>query len=325
MKWLLFQTLLVSAALLTASGKPAGFFTRIFGATESVRDDTGGSTCVGCALILGVVEQTVELYNTTVDNAMEKLCSYLPGDLQTPCKTLISTYGPAVIELLEKKETPDIVCHAIGLCKTPSGTEMCHIFPLPSSSSLAKHHMSKHIQTLRHRVLEIAKEHELHTLRESLEVGALPNFCKWPIIDEICKLVDKWTGDHLPVDDLDGDKFSDLPTARGSSWRGKDCNDSSSDIYPGRRAVDGDAVLDSNCNGIVGIDDASGTPYEDLWCNGTEQFGTVVLGDSIGAHFHIPREWMNVTEISEAVSNIIMIFNSMWVILHRHNSGLIFH
>ena len=58
----------------------------------------------------------------------------------------------------------------------------------------------------------------------------------------------------------------------------------------------GDLDGDTNCNGIYGVDNITGRPYEDLYCTGTGQMGTVVLGDSAGAHFHIPPEWFNVTE-----------------------------
>ena len=269
--------------------------------TTAVAGATGGGKCAGCTLLVGIVEQLSVKYNTSVEAALEKFCNFLPGKFLVACKTLVAAYGPAVIEFLDKEETADVVCHAIGLCRIPPGTDMCHIFPLPPSSSLSKHHMSKHVQTLRQRALEVAKTHDLHALRESLEVGAFPDLCKWPAVDEICKIIDTWKEGRLPADDIDGDKFSDLQTARGTSWRGKDCNDSSSDAYPGRRPVDGDAVIDSNCNGIVGVDDATGTPYEDLWCNGTKQYGTVVLGDSIGAHLHTPPEWFNVSIMSKEV------------------------
>lgn len=40
--------------------------------------------------------------------------------------------------------------------------------------------------------------------------------------------------DHLPVVDLDSDRFSSIETLRGGDWRGKDCNDDNSEVYPGR-------------------------------------------------------------------------------------------
>ena len=40
---------------------------------------------------------------------------------------------------------------------------------------------------------------------------------------------------HEPLVDLDGDKFSVVETFRGTSWRGKDCNDFEKSIHPGRK------------------------------------------------------------------------------------------
>ena len=41
-----------------------------------------------------------------------------------------------------------------------------------------------------------------------------------------------------------------------------------------------------------GRDPASGESYEDKFCNNTGQMGIALLGDSIGAHFHLPEQWL---------------------------------
>ena len=71
---------------------------------------------------------------------------------------------------------------------------------------------------------------------------------------------------------MDGDGYSDLPSLRGTSWKGKDCNDLDKNIYPGRVVVNGDVVIDTNCNGIYGIDNSTKTSYEEQWCNNTGRF-----------------------------------------------------
>lgn len=43
---------------------------------------------------------------------------------------------------------------------------------------------------------------------------------------------------------------------------------------------------------------ASGRSYEDELCGASQPRGVAVLGDSISAHFHLPREWFNSTELS---------------------------
>lgn len=85
-------------------------------------------------------------------------------------------------------------------------------------------------------------------------------------------------------------------------WRGKDCDDLDASIYPGRKASnDGDRYVDHNCNGIYGYDNSTGVSYEELYCSNTGEMGVILMGDSAGAHFHIPPQWMNVTEMSETV------------------------
>ena len=43
---------------------------------------------------------------------------------------------------------------------------------------------------------------------------------------------------HVPLVDVDGDGFSTVQTFRGSSWRGRDCDDVENTVYPGRNASD---------------------------------------------------------------------------------------
>lgn len=112
---------------------------------------------------------------------------------------------------------------------------------------------------------------------------------------------------HLPMVDHDGDAHAGDPLAgdfltlhlRGRDWRGRDCNDSDAGVYPGRAAGAGagggwDAAADTNCNGVSGVDAASGTPFEELWCSGANApMGIAILGDSAAAHFHIPPQYLN--------------------------------
>ncbi len=67
----------------------------------------------------------------------------------------------------------------------------------------------------------------------------------------------------MPLIDLDGDRFSDALTFRGSSWRGIDCNDLDSDIYPGRKIYIGtERGVDYNCNWISGVNPSTNLTYK---------------------------------------------------------------
>ena len=284
-------TVVVILYLLGASDslpdtKRNGFFGGMFQMISGSELDgvNGGGTCAACSILVGLTEQLTQIYNATVAEALEMLCGFLPGGFRVACDALVEEYAPGIIDRLEAKDTPDLVCYGIELCKKES-EEMCHLFPLPKHY----HKPEVHTAAIKHSILRsrIARGREFN----------LPDFCNLPLVDEICKIIDRFGGDHLPVDDVDGDYFSDLPTFRGSSWRGKDCNDFDPKIHPGLY-TDGDALEDTNCNGIFGIEPSSGQTYESLWCKGTGQMGMVLLGDSVGAHFHIPPQWLISRDLS---------------------------
>ena len=79
-------------------------------------------------------------------------------------------------------------------------------------------------------------------------------------------------------------------------------------MHPGAVPIDGDRVVDSNCNGIHGVNPASGIPYEQELCAGTGVAGVAVLGDSASAHFHVPPAFLNATAIdNHTYANIVSI------------------
>ena len=77
--------------------------------------------------------------------------------------------------------------------------------------------------------------------------------CDW--IPAFCQV-----GDHKPFFDDDGDLFSTYSGLRGHDWRGKDCDDTNSAVFPGR--FDKDISADNNCNGIYGVDPTTNVSYE---------------------------------------------------------------
>lgn len=97
---------------------------------------------------------------------------------------------------------------------------------------------------------------------------------------------------HLPFSDADGDSFSTKRELRGYDWRGKDCDDDSAQIHPGRatRPEGSTDDVDWNCNGVFGANATAS--YEELFCSGPNAPRPLVaLGDSATAHFHLPPQW----------------------------------
>ena len=266
----------------------------IIASVAGVRDANGGTPCAACSVLIGLTEQLTQIYNESIADSLARFCSYLPsGEFQKACSVIVDEYSPGIIRLIEANETPDIVCYGIGLCKRDSDSDtICHLFPLPKEWQ-----RSKVVSAVK--IAQSAKGRAYKELFTN-------DICDDAVFKPICQLIKRFASDHKPLVDVDGDLFSDVDSFRGSSWRGKDCNDLDANIHPGKIS-NGDAVFDSNCNGVFGIDTSTGRTYEDQWCNGTNQMGVVVLGDSVGAHFHIPPEYMTAEDLNSETFNDLLI------------------
>uniref|UniRef100_A0A8D0YFV0 Acyloxyacyl hydrolase n=1 Tax=Sus scrofa TaxID=9823 RepID=A0A8D0YFV0_PIG len=224
-----------------------------------------GHVCIGCVLVVSMIEQLVQVHNSTVQTSMERLCSYLPEKLflKTTCYVVVRMFGPDIIKLLEAKLNADVVCHTLKFCKQDPGQPLCHLYPLPKTYSRSD-----------------------------------SDICSLPFLAKICQKIKLAIENSLPFKDTDSDKYSVFPTLRGYHWRGRDCNDNDKMVYPGRRPDSWDVHQDSNCNGIWGVDPKDGIPYEKKFCEGSQPRGIILLGDSAGAHFHIPPEWITASQMS---------------------------
>ncbi|NWH16329.1 AOAH hydrolase, partial [Grus americana] len=232
----------------------------------------------GCVLVVSVIEQLAQWHNSTVKAAVERLCNYMPGKYHIIRHMLCC---------IDREMNADVVCHSLKLCKQDPGQPLCHLYPPPKVSWLA-------------------------TCFNATQHGSFTGFssvCAFPPLANLCEKIKYVIRNKLPFEDFDGDKFSTFPTLRGYHWRGRDCNDKNTTVYPGRRPDNWDVNSDSNCNGIWGVDPKDGIPYEEKFCKGADSQGVILLGDSAGAHFHIPPEWMTVTQMSaKSFANLPMAF-----------------
>eukprot|EP01050_Picozoa_sp_SAG11_P009631 SAG11_NODE_920_length_6544_cov_10.456323_2_plen_582_part_00 len=260
--------------------------------------NASSTACIACTLILTLLEER----------------ALLDGD------------GTRLSPLLGAREgalpSPDELCKDLKLC---DGYPSCHLFPAgawpprPSApggtpeepSELARILSAGGLERLR-REVTAASVHVLPGLlqapvqrfaQESDAALAFPDPCGTNLTCLIFRIGTL----HQPLLDMDGDVFAPAEggenglfsrRARGSHWRGADCNDANGEIYPGRRAT-ADELQDTNCNGIHGVDKATGVAYEKQWCQGeNEPRGVIVLGDSASAHFHIPPDWFSAANFS---------------------------
>lgn len=248
-------------------------------------DTRHSSACIGCVLVVSMIEQLTQVHNSTVQISMERLCSYLPEKLflKTTCYLVVHIFGPDIVKLFRADMNADVVCHTLKFCKQDPGQPLCHLYPLPKEAWTFTLEKARQI---------VKKSPALKYSRSGSDI------CSLPFLAKICQKIKLATQNSVPFSDADSDKYSDFPTLRGFHWRGRDCNDSNKMAYPGRRPDNWDSYQDSNCNGIWGIDPKDGIPYEKKFCEGSQPRGVILLGDSAGAHFHIPPDWITASQMS---------------------------
>ncbi|XP_017902645.1 PREDICTED: acyloxyacyl hydrolase [Capra hircus] len=248
-------------------------------------DTRHSSACIGCVLVVSMIEQLTQVHNSTVQISMERLCSYLPEKLflKTTCYLVVHIFGPDIVKLFRADMNADVVCHTLKFCKQDPGQPLCHLYPLPKEAWTFTLEKARQI---------VKKSPALKYSRSGSDI------CSLPFLAKICQKIKLATQNSMPFSDADSDKYSDFPTLRGFHWRGRDCNDSNKMAYPGRRPDNWDSYQDSNCNGIWGVDPKDGIPYEKKFCEGSQPRGVILLGDSAGAHFHIPPDWITASQMS---------------------------
>jgi len=223
----------------------------------------GGVACVACTAVVALTEQLSVVHNKTFVEAYAKLCNVLPNLYRNACISLGEFYIPQVIRLIEAKFTADIICHFIHLCYKEKGQPFCHAFPpkkdIGESVSQAKEEVASKLS------YESARLH--HPKDPAFDPCTLEG------VKELCNLFNKVFTNDLPLIDLDNDTYSaSVESWRGTSWRGRDCDDINHLNHPGAKPRDWDTVFDSNCNGIHGKDPIFGKPYEELFCKGWSSF-----------------------------------------------------
>jgi acyloxyacyl hydrolase len=271
--------------------------------------------CSFCAMVLGLVEESV--FQVHLESYLLPKCEEHKG-----CEFAVKELTKG----LEGKMNPDDICHGMGVC--PSQCTLYNVsgWPVPLPEQPVSWPTERRQLSLRERVttrldlpnlpllrnvfLKVTEELGLpkqfddslplltHT---TLAVGAFlkklrsqdgnvedgHDICNYNVSCHIEALIN-----HMPLQDGDSDLFASekVKTMRGSDWRGVDCDDTRSDVYPGRAVNNYDETVDHDCNGISGKNE-TGT-YEDIFCKDYPGMGLIMLGDSATAHFHIPPQWI---------------------------------
>jgi acyloxyacyl hydrolase len=244
---------------------PALFLKAFFGIQKISPLSASNTPCAVCSPLVGLLVQLADANNVTVTELMGDICSYFPAPINAYCDSVVTKYGADVLHYLDEKLSPDEVCYKLSLCTNAQ----CRLWPAKATRPLSS-------------ITQLPPRHSQHA-PSSRETP-----WQW-LLDQINRVANS----HEPLVDLDHDLHSTEMTLRGGNWRGRDCNDFDHNIYPGRIEGGTRPMIDENCNGISGINKDSGFSWETELCNGTDAKGIAVLGDSAGAHFHIPVDWLN--------------------------------
>ncbi|XP_034753387.1 prosaposin isoform X2 [Etheostoma cragini] len=99
-------------------------------ALDQTRFKAGGY-CQVCKMAVSYLDGILEKNATEaqIEEAVRKVCSFLPTSFQTECDQMIEQYEPILIQLLLQMLDPDFVCMKVGACPEAVhmllGTEQC--------------------------------------------------------------------------------------------------------------------------------------------------------------------------------------------------------
>lgn len=269
------------------------------------RGANGGFRCATCVILLGLVERWSIVNHKSVDQNLAKFCRLVPNKIQAFCRFVVRWFGPTVVRSLVNKHSPESVCHSLKICVMDDPSQrQCALFhkakTKPQSGTSRSKSAPDYLDFQKSIVVTRAMFHSRAVnlkLVDAYDLGW--SFCDLPYISSFCEELERIFLHHVAANDKDGDSFSTTETLRGTSWRGRDCDDKDTDVYPGRTPLDGDAEKDSNCNGIFGKPKDGNQTYEERFCGGTKHYGVAILGDSAGAHFHMPEAWFDPTQLDD--------------------------
>ncbi|XP_026165015.1 prosaposin isoform X1 [Mastacembelus armatus] len=99
-------------------------------ALDQTRFKVGGY-CEVCKMAVSYIDSILEKNATEaeIEEAVKKVCSFLPDAFQTQCDQMIAQYEPMLVQLLLQMLDPDFVCMKLGACpeavRRLLGAEQC--------------------------------------------------------------------------------------------------------------------------------------------------------------------------------------------------------
>ncbi|XP_061693159.1 prosaposin isoform X2 [Syngnathoides biaculeatus] len=98
-------------------------------------DFKSGGYCKVCKMAVAYIDGILEKNATEgqIEEAVLKVCSFLPDSFQTECDQLVEQYEPMLVQMLLQMLDPDFVCLQVGACpealRRLLGREQCILGP----------------------------------------------------------------------------------------------------------------------------------------------------------------------------------------------------
>lgn len=75
-------------------------------------------TCALCEFVMSIVQEELSENATEqeVIKVMEEICSKMPTTIRQECRELVDKWGPSIIDLINQKLDPQLVCRKINIC-----------------------------------------------------------------------------------------------------------------------------------------------------------------------------------------------------------------
>jgi hypothetical protein len=91
---------------------------------QPMENTVNSAECSLCKYVIGYIDNIIQNNKSeaAIEAALEKVCTILPGPLKDKCTQFVETYGPVLVQLIEKYGTPELVCDALKLCKNGTQT-----------------------------------------------------------------------------------------------------------------------------------------------------------------------------------------------------------
>lgn len=164
--------------------------------SENVSNNPG---CILCEFVLR--EIVSDLQNATIEaevkQALESVCSKLPSAIEDQCKTLVETYGDAILFLVVQEIDPSTVCTTIKLCSAANEFIVLPVNPFTSQKPQDPNACALCEFVVTELVDRVKDEKTEATIRKELE--AICAYLPKSVTKDCTRLVDAYTEEVIEM------------------------------------------------------------------------------------------------------------------------------